>query len=182
MRQVMITVVGKDRPGIIARVTGILYRQGANLEDISMTILEGEFAMMMIASLRTRAAGPVLKRELEALDKKSGLTVFWKDLRRVLKRGEKHRPATQTYMIRVTGPDRTGLVHETSRMLARDRLNITDLNCKILGRGPRAVYAMLLEVDVPRRFSRTKIERSLARLAKRLKVEAAVQPFEPLSL
>ena len=54
----VLTVIGKDRPGIIAKVTDVLYRTGCNLEDISMTVLEQEFAMMVIeigrASCRER--------------------------------------------------------------------------------------------------------------------------------
>ena len=44
----MLTVIGKDRPGIIAQVSGILYRGGCNLEDMSMTRLEQQLAMMII--------------------------------------------------------------------------------------------------------------------------------------
>ena len=39
-----ITVVGHDRPGIIAEVTGALADLGGNLEDSSMTLLRGHFA------------------------------------------------------------------------------------------------------------------------------------------
>ena len=47
MKRILITVSGKDKPGIIAKVTGLLYARGCNLEDVSMTLLEGQFAMMM---------------------------------------------------------------------------------------------------------------------------------------
>ena len=44
----IITVVGKDQVGIIARVTGYLYENNVNVEDITQSIVAGFFNMMMI--------------------------------------------------------------------------------------------------------------------------------------
>lgn len=180
MNQVMITVIGKDRAGIIARVTGILFRHGANLEDISMTILEGEFAMMMIASLKRPGSGSRLLRALKILEKELGLSVLIKSVEGKLRRGEKHGPGTDTYLITLLGADKTGIVYKASSLLARYRLNITDLNCKILGRGRKAVYAMLLEADVPKRFAREKLMRAFRDLSKSLNLDVSVKPLERL--
>jgi predicted amino acid-binding ACT domain protein len=48
----LLVVTGKDRPGIIAGATGVLYAAKANLEDISMTILEGVFAMIVVVAVQ----------------------------------------------------------------------------------------------------------------------------------
>ena len=50
-----ITVIGHDRPGIIAETTGILADLGLNLEDSTMTLLRGHFAMMLLCSGETPA-------------------------------------------------------------------------------------------------------------------------------
>ena len=50
-----ITVLGHDRPGIIAETTGILGSLGLNLEDSSMTLLRGHFAMTLISAGEVRA-------------------------------------------------------------------------------------------------------------------------------
>lgn len=44
----IVTVVGKDKSGIIARVTAFLAEAGANVEDISQTVLQDWFAMIML--------------------------------------------------------------------------------------------------------------------------------------
>jgi len=54
MKKLILTISGKDRPGIIAKVSGLLFRKGCNLEDISMTLLEGQFAMMMTVCVPDR--------------------------------------------------------------------------------------------------------------------------------
>ncbi len=45
-----VSAVGVDRPGIVAAVTGVLVEQGCNLEDTSMSILRGHFAMMLLVA------------------------------------------------------------------------------------------------------------------------------------
>ena len=45
----LLTITGTDRPGLIAAVSGVLAEQGADIEDISMTRLSGNFAMILVA-------------------------------------------------------------------------------------------------------------------------------------
>ena len=72
----IITVVGKDQVGIIARVTGYLYENNVNVEDINQSIVAGFFNMMMIvdtgASTKEFLA---LSKELEELGMKIGVLI-----------------------------------------------------------------------------------------------------------
>jgi ACT domain-containing protein len=72
----IITVVGKDRIGIIARVSRYLAQQQANVLDISQTILDGFFTMMMVVDV---SGCPVpfadLADGLSELGKSNGLTI-----------------------------------------------------------------------------------------------------------
>ena len=54
-----VTVVGRDRPGIIAETTNRLAGLGLNLEDSTMTLLRGHFAMMLVC------AGPAEEADIE---------------------------------------------------------------------------------------------------------------------
>ena len=49
--KVIITVLGRDREGIIATVSSLLYEQNANILDISQTILSGYFTMVMLVDV-----------------------------------------------------------------------------------------------------------------------------------
>lgn len=53
MDRIIITVVGKDQVGIIAKVTMLLYEAHINILDISQTIVAGFFNMMLVADLST---------------------------------------------------------------------------------------------------------------------------------
>jgi glycine cleavage system transcriptional repressor len=182
MKRIAWTFIGKDRPGIIAGVTAALYQGGCNIEDTTMTILEGEFAMILIASMPNPAAERNLVKRFDRLKARWGLNHFRKSLPVDLVRGEKHPPHTKTYIVSVAGRDRTGIVYETTRILARARLNITDLNSKILGEGKQSVFAMILEVDVPQRFNIKRLEPAWRRLRTRLGVDVHIKPLERLSL
>ncbi len=176
----LLTVIGKDRPGIIARVTGVLFRFGCNLEDISMTILEGEFAMMLIFVMKSRRQKETILKALTPLEKAWRMSFFWKNLPRKLKRGEVHPKKTESFIVTAIGKDQTGIVHKVSRALSGFHLNITDLNSRILGHGRKVLYAMALEVDIPKDFSLEALDRALEKLRRKLQIEIKIRPVERL--
>ena len=53
MRSFVLALTGRDRPGIVAAVTGVLLDHGLNLEDAEMAILRGHFAVMLVLTRRT---------------------------------------------------------------------------------------------------------------------------------
>ena len=72
----IITVVGKDQTGIIARVTGYLYENNVNIEDITQSIVAGFFNMMMIVNTsESTKEYLVLSQELEDLGKRIGVVI-----------------------------------------------------------------------------------------------------------
>ena len=74
--KVIITVVGKDTVGIIAKVCTYLAENGINILDISQTILSGFFNMMMIVDL-SKSAKPFsdVSKDLESLGTDIGVSV-----------------------------------------------------------------------------------------------------------
>ena len=51
MKKAVVSVLGNDQRGIIARVTKILYEHDVNILDISQTIVSGLFSMILIADI-----------------------------------------------------------------------------------------------------------------------------------
>ena len=47
----IVTVIGKDKPGIIAKVSTALADRNVNIEDISQTLMQGNFTMLMLCDL-----------------------------------------------------------------------------------------------------------------------------------
>ena len=72
----VITVVGKDRVGIIAAVSACLAENSVNILDISQTILQGYFTMIMLVELDlARSAIPELSETLNAVGARLGVQV-----------------------------------------------------------------------------------------------------------
>ena len=46
-----VTAIGRDRPGIVAAITGVLLDAGGNVDDSQMSILHGHFAVMLLVSV-----------------------------------------------------------------------------------------------------------------------------------
>ena len=77
MDKIIITVVGKDTMGIIAKVTNYLYHENINILDISQTILDDMFNMMVIADMQkcTKEFG-VVSDDLKALGEEIGMRIL----------------------------------------------------------------------------------------------------------
>ncbi len=163
----IVTALGKDRPGIVAGVTRVLYDRGCNLEDSAMTRLEGEFAIMLIFSSPASQTEARMRAAFVPLERRLGLVVHLKALSRqettVHKRG---RP----YTISVYGSDRPGIVFRVADVLARAGANVTDVHThRSAGKAP-SLYLMLLEVELPPRVSVPGLEGRLQRLGKSMSV------------
>lgn len=76
MKKTIITVVGNDTVGIIAKVCTYLANNSINILDISQTIVQGYFNMMMVAdtSASEKEAGDIAK-ELNALGEEIGVII-----------------------------------------------------------------------------------------------------------
>lgn len=72
----VVTVVGKDKTGIIAKVSGYLSERGVNIVDISQTILGEYFAMIMMVDLQeAKSSLSDLAEECAELGKKIGMSI-----------------------------------------------------------------------------------------------------------
>ena len=71
----VITVLGKDRTGIIAAVSNLLYQRGVNILDISQTILSGILAMLMLVEIGKDSEYDVVREALLTMAKDMNLEI-----------------------------------------------------------------------------------------------------------
>lgn len=73
----VVTVTGKDKKGIIAKVSAFLAERGVNIEDISQTIMGEYFAMIMIVDMReSKTELSVLAKECAEMGKQIGMAIY----------------------------------------------------------------------------------------------------------
>jgi glycine cleavage system transcriptional repressor len=163
-----ITVIGQDRPGIIADATGALARLGLNLEDSTMTLLRGHFAMVLLC------AGDVPSRRIQealsSLTEDGSLDVV---VREVPDEAESE-PVASSYVVTVHGADRPGIVSAVAAQVAAVGGNITDLATRLAS----GLYILGAEVDLPDGTDVEALERSLRTTADKLGVGASLRRME----
>jgi glycine cleavage system transcriptional repressor len=163
-----ITVLGHDRPGIIAETTAALGELGLNLEDSTMTLLRGHFAMMLVC--RGEAGQEQVEAALAPLTRDGDLDVVV----RGVPEGAPPGPVGATYVLTVHGADRTGIVSSVVARVAEVGGNVTDLTTRLAG----DLYLLVAEVDLPAGVDVTALEAALHVTATDLGVEATLRPLE----
>lgn len=72
----ILTVIGKDKPGIIAKVSNLLANNNVNIEDISQTIMQSTFTMIMLVNLEGASISMYdLNGELKKLGEAVGVSI-----------------------------------------------------------------------------------------------------------
>ena len=179
MNHFALTIVGRDRPGIVSQVTKILFDQGCNLADSSCSILGGQFAMILILGhpefTNLESFGEAFK-PLEETD----LTVAL----RVLKPGGQTRSQIEgdICMISVYGSDKPGIVYRVAEVLGEKKVNITDLNTKLVGTEERPVYVMVIEATLPEGVEEEDINGWLATIRDELQIDITVRTIPTVEL
>jgi glycine cleavage system transcriptional repressor len=138
-----VSAIGRDRPGIVAAISGVLLELGGNIDDSQMSILHGHFAVMLIVSVSDEVSGEELSRRLERVRDELGLEGL-----AVSPLDELSPPATPTHVLTVYGADHPGIVHAVSSSLAERGVNITDLRTRRTGSEEAPVYVMVMEIAV----------------------------------
>ncbi len=175
-----VTIIGKDRPGIVAGAAEVLFRLGSNIEDSSCTMLGGEFAMILIVSHDKPFSKTRMLEDFKAFGETMQLSVFVRSLSSDEVRYQ--TPVGELCMVSVYGSDRPGIVFRVTKELADRGVNISDLNTKLIGSPDSPVYVMMLEAVLPEGVGVEELEKMLERLKKELNVEISVRSVTPVSL
>ncbi|WP_026184755.1 glycine cleavage system protein R [Salinispora vitiensis] len=167
MSELAITVIGRDRPGIVADVAEVLARLGANLTDSTMTRLRGHFAMTLIC------VGPAAAEAEAALAPLAADGQLLATVRAVVPDGEQTSSGAP-YVLAVHGADRMGIVAAMTRVLAEAGGNVTDLSTRLAG----TLYVVLAEVELSPDVAE-QVTARLAATAAALGVEVTLRPADP---
>ena len=134
----MLTLVGEDRPGIVAKVTDALYKGGVNLGETSMIRLGGNFSIMMMVG--DSESGQSLDALLEPVAESLGLQMHIDPIRAAL-----HQHRVPNFQVRVNGADQAGIVARVTGALAACGFNILELDSDVVGSTEQPVYIMTIQ-------------------------------------
>ena len=134
----MLTLVGEDRPGIVARVTEALFEAGCSLGEASMIRLGGNFTIMLMVSGGVDRGG--LEELLGPVAQGLGLRFHVDPMT-----GGLHRHVVPNMQVRVAGADRAGIVAQVTGALAATGFHILELESDVAGDERNPVYIMHIQ-------------------------------------
>ena len=168
----IISVLGKDRPGIIAAVTRILFEQDCNIENVSQTILQNEFSGIFIVAVPDRLAATSLHQQMEASLGAMGLHIYVKS---IADPDETPYVACEPFVITTKGPDKKGLVAAITAVMADHQVNVTNLQAVFKGGNDPNANIMIYEVDIPNDTDQQALRQALREKANALSLDISIQ-------
>ncbi|MFN3814417.1 MAG: glycine cleavage system protein R [Aquificaceae bacterium] len=174
MKFFILSLFGKDRPGIVASVSKTLYELGLNIEDSSMTRLGDEFTIMLILSSEESITKEDILERLRDVEVRYGLFASCKELEASHQRIHAER---NIYRIVVFGSDKPGIVYSVSSLLADKGINISNLRTE----KRQNLYVMLIEAETEKDMYE-ELKRELEKLKESLKVDISIEREEEVEL
>jgi glycine cleavage system regulatory protein len=169
MSDVILTLLGVDRPGLVEGVADTVARLGGNWLESRMAHLGGKFAGILRLQVPADAL-PTLRRALEDL--------AGEDLRIVVESDEALPPATPQRMLELelVGLDRPGIVRDISRVLVSSSANVEEIttDCSSAPMSGETLFRARIRAAVPMAADLGRLRADLERFADDLIVELRV--------
>lgn len=175
MNKVLISVLGSDQPGIMARVADIIKHRNGNIENLSQTLLDTVFGALLQVELADDDSAEALQTALESACQPMNLFIRVHPWRDSTSEWHQHKPDVQPYIVTAIGPDRQGLVAEIAARLHQHDVNITHIQAIFKGGSNPLDNLMVFEVDVPKTTQMQQLRDALTDIASRLDLEISVQ-------
>lgn len=142
-----ISIFGRDEPGVIAILTSALKEAGANIEDASMTLLQGFFAMIMVIDIEDAKVGD-LANELKRKDELTGFVVNVAEAKddQLPHSHDTSLGGTTRYVLKMSVNDSVGIVAQVTKILSNNDANIVDF--RTVRDNDTNLFSLFLDVDV----------------------------------
>ena len=171
-KHLVISALGKDRPGIVNELSKVILENGCNVEDSRMSVLGGEFALVLLISGSWSAVGK-MESQVRSLEKKLGMTIVAKQTEpRAVKE------AMIPYIVDVVSMDHSGIVHEVADFFSRRAINIEDLSTWTYAAAHTGtpMFALSMTVSVPVSLQIGRLRQEFTEFCDELNLDATLEP------
>jgi glycine cleavage system transcriptional repressor len=178
MRELVITAIGPDRPGLIGKLTAALFEASANVADSRMVNLRGQFALILLAEVPD-ARVEHAKAKLDALAPELGLTLTYRGSEPLA--GKPPTTIGVPYRLNTYAMDQPGLVHRITDLLHRHGINVEELTTRSQPRPETGapLFSMELLLTVPTSVSIRTVRGDLERLCDELNCDLELSQTKP---
>jgi glycine cleavage system transcriptional repressor len=169
----VLSAVGRDRPGIVNEVSKLIFEHGCNMEDSRMAVLGGDFALIVLLS-GTPDAVAKLHRDFPEFSRQRGLT------------GSAHEtPGPQAridkgfvpFDVRAVGLDHEGIVHRIAQVLLDLGANVITMETEAVSAPVTGapMFSLEMRVAVPPKVSLSQLRTKLQSTGDAMNVDITVQ-------
>ena len=156
LQRYAISVMFHDQVGIVADVSDAIRRINGNLLDVSQTVLQEYFTMILLADFSQETSKQAILDALQQIPSLKGACFG------VLLCPEDHVITTpvkpeDSYVLTASGPDHPGLVATVAAYLKERGINIVDLS----SRNHQGVYTMIWQIQIPKDLDVLKLQKSM---------------------
>ncbi|NLX23734.1 MAG: hypothetical protein GXY55_18935 [Phycisphaerae bacterium] len=169
----LLTASGRDRPGIVSAIAGVLLECDCNIEDSQMARLGPSFACMLMIRMPEGLVSQQLSHRLHDVAAQLALRYDVQDLRP--EEASETRTEQPKHLIHVYGADRKGIVHRITRHLAEHSVNVTNLHTEVIHH-ESPLYVMMIEVEVPPCVDVARLQEQLAAIGSDMDIIVSMKP------
>ncbi|VAW83230.1 Glycine cleavage system transcriptional antiactivator GcvR [hydrothermal vent metagenome] len=172
--QLVIAALGEDRPGLVDRLSGWVTDSGCNIADSRMTVLGGEFAVLLLVTGNWNNLAK-LENQCDSMQEQLGMTLH-------IKRTEP-RSATGDFLpygVDVVSLDHPGIVHNLANFFSQRNINIQDLSTSTYAAAHTGtqMFAVHMALDVPASIHIATLREEFLDFCDRLNLDAVIEPVK----
>jgi glycine cleavage system transcriptional repressor len=170
----VISALGKDRPGIVNKLSEAILEDGCNITDSRMTVLGGEFAIMLMVEGNWNTLGK-LEEVIPGLGKSLGLTI-------ISERTEEKRADTGLlpYAVEVVAMDHPGIVHNLAGFFSQRNINIEDMVTSTYAAAHTGtpMFSVNMSVGIPSETHIASLREEFMEFCDALNLDAVLEPIK----
>lgn len=172
--QLVISALGEDRPGIVNDLSHAIYQLGCSISDSRMTILGGEFAMLLLVE------GPwnqlaKFEGQIKELEKKLGMTIVSRHTQRLPALGDK-----LPYSVEVVSLDHPGIVHKLSNFFSQRNINIEEFVTSTYSAAHTGtqMFSVELNISIPAQTKINELRDEFMEFCDTMNLDAVLEPLK----
>lgn len=175
-RSLVLTVIGADRPGIVAKLAELAAAHGAGWQESRMARVAGHFAGIARIDVPDESSAE-LERALRALESEGLQVTIGRD------RAERREQGLPRIALELVGHDRDGIVRDVSDVLSRHRVSIEELETAVeeASMSGEQLFRARAELLLPGDASLDALRRDLETIADELMVDLHIDSVRPES-
>jgi glycine cleavage system regulatory protein len=173
MTALTLTLIGRDRPGLVRSLSERVAQAGGNWLESRMARLAGQFAGILLVELPESAVEQFLA-ELTGLEAQGVRVTAERGL------GEERRESQRLLLLDLVGQDRPGIVRDIAQALAGQGVNIEELTTRVVSASFSGdpMFEAQARLKVPADLSLDELRETLERLANEIMVELRLDPAD----